>query len=172
MRKHIHTARDFLLPIIDFFYPPFRRLMPLRTFRYLVCGTCNTALGYIIYYVSFKFILNAHDVDLNLFVMRAHSAALFMTFPISFPFGFFLMKYVVFSDSNLQGRVQLFRYFLGYMINLVLNYTLLKVTVEVLNIYPTIAQMITILLLITISYLFQRYFTFRIEIKEVKETES
>ena len=27
MRRHIHSARDFLLPIIDFFYPPFRRIM-------------------------------------------------------------------------------------------------------------------------------------------------
>jgi len=171
MRKHIHTARDFLLPIIDFFYPPFRRLMNLKTFRYLVCGTCNTAVGYIAYYVSFRFILNTHDVDMGPFEIRAHSAALFMSFPISFPFGFFLMKYVVFSDSNLQGKVQLFRYFLGYMINLALNYILLKVLVEILNIYPTIAQMINILLLITISYLFQRFFTFRIEITEVKEKE-
>ena len=166
MRKHIHTARDFLLPIIDFFYPPFKKLMSLKTFRYAVCGAANTALGYIVYYVSFKFILNAHDVDMGPFVILAHSAALFMSFPISFPFGFFLMKYVVFSDSNLRGRVQLFRYFLGYMINLGLNYVLLKVSVEVLNIYPTVAQMGTILILILLSYLFQRYFTFRIEIKE------
>jgi putative flippase GtrA len=166
MRKHIHNARDFLLPIIDFFYPPFRRLMPLKTFRYAVCGAANTALGYIVYYVSFKFILNTHDVDMGPFEIRAHSAALFMSFPISFPFGFFLMKYVVFSDSNLRGRVQLFRYFLGYMINLGLNYVLLKVFVEVLNIYPTVAQLGTILILILLSYLFQRYFTFKIEVKE------
>ena len=172
MRKHIHTARDFLLPIIDFFYPPFKRLMNLKTFRYAVCGAANTALGYIIYYISFRFILNTHDVDMGPFEIRAHSAALFMSFPISFPFGFFLMKYVVFSDSNIPGRVQIFRYFLGYMINLGLNYVLLKVSVEVLNIYPTIAQLGTILILIILSYLFQRYFTFKIEVKETDEAKS
>ena len=166
MRKHIHSARDFLLPIIDFFYPPFRRLMNLKTFRYAVCGATNTAVGYIVYYVSFKYILKTQDLDMGFFEFKSHMAALFMSFLISFPFGFFLMKYVVLSDSNLRGKVQLFRYFLGYMINLSLNYILLKVSVEILNIYPTIAQMGTILVLITLSYLFQRYFTFRIEVKE------
>jgi putative flippase GtrA len=166
MRKHIHNARDFLLPIIDFFYPPFKRLMNLKTFRYAVCGAANTALGYIVYYISFKYILRTQDLDVGPFEIKSHMAALFMSFLISFPFGFFLMKYVVFSDSNLRGRVQLFRYFLGYMINLGLNYVLLKVSVEGLNIYPTVAQMGTILILILLSYLFQRYFTFRIDIKE------
>ncbi|HYM93865.1 MAG TPA: GtrA family protein, partial [Chitinophagaceae bacterium] len=83
------------------------------------------------------------------------------SFCIRFPFGFFLMKYVVFSDSGLRGKVQLFRYFLVYVINLVLNYVLLKITVELFHIYPTIAQMFDIVILILISYLFQRHFTFR-----------
>jgi putative flippase GtrA len=166
MRKHIHSVRDFLIPVIDFFYPLFRRMMPLKTFRYAVCGAANTAVGYIVYYISFRFILKTQDLDLGPFEIRSHMAALFMSFFISFPFGFFLMKYVVFSDSNLRGKVQLFRYFIGYMINLALNYVLLKIAVEILNIYPTIAQMGTIILLIIISYLVQRHFTFKIEIKE------
>jgi putative flippase GtrA len=166
MRKHIHSIRDFLLPIIDFFYPPFQRLMSLKTFRYGLCGAANTGLGYIAYYISFKYILHTSDLDLGSFVFKSHMAALFMSFCVSFPFGFFLMKYVVFSDSNLRGKVQLFRYFLGYLINLGLNYFLLKISVEVLQIYPTIAQLITICILIIFSYLFQRHFTFRIEVKE------
>ena len=160
MRRHIHTARDLVLPLIDFFYPPFRKLMNLQTFRYAVCGAANTAVGYIVYYISYKFILKTEDLDLGFFAFKSHIAALLMSFCISFPFGFFLMKYVVFSNSNLRGKVQLFRYFLVYMINLALNYLLLKITVEVLHIYPTVAQMITVLILILVSYLFQRHFTF------------
>lgn len=169
MRKHIHNARDFLLPIIDFFYPPFRRLMNLKTFRYAVCGAMNTAVGYIVYYISFKFIFKGENIDLGFYVFTAYTIALIASFFISFPIGFFLMKYVVFSDSNLPGRVQIFRYFLGYMINLTLNYILLKVSVEILHIYPTVAQMGTIIILILLSYLFQRYFTFKIEMKENEE---
>lgn len=163
MRKHIHTARDLVLPIIDFFYPPFRKLMNLQTFRYAVSGAANTALGYIVYYVSFKFILLGKGLDLGFLLIQNYTVALALSFCISFPFGFFLMKYVVFSDSYLRGRVQLFRYFLVYLINLGLNYAFLKITVEALHIYPTIAQLITISILILLSYLFQRHFTFRVD---------
>ena len=137
--------------------------MPLKTFRYAVCGAINTATGFIVYYIAFKYILKAENLDLGFYVFTAYTIALIASFFISFPFGFFLMKYIVFSDSNLRGKVQLFRYFIGYLVNLSLNYVLLKITVEMLHIYPTIAQMITVVILILFSYIFQRHFTFRIK---------
>jgi len=91
MRKHIHSARDFVLPIIDFFYPPFRKLMGLQTFRYTASGMINTALGYIVFYITFKFIFRAHPVDLGFYVLEAHSAALLVSFCICFPFGFYVL---------------------------------------------------------------------------------
>lgn len=166
MRKHIHNARDLILPLVDFFYPLFRRIMNLQTFRYAVCGAANTALGFVVFYISFKFIFAGENIDLGFYIFTPYTVALVLSFCISFPFGFFLMKYVVFSNSTLRGHVQLFRYFLVYLINLALNYVLLKVTVELLHIYPTIAQMIDIAILILLSYLFQRYFTFRIKTTE------
>jgi putative flippase GtrA len=163
MRRHIHNARDLVLPVIDFFYPPFRRLMGLQTFRYAFSGGVNTLLGLAVYFISFKYILQEKNLDLGFFAFKSHIAALFMSFCISFPFGFFLMKYVVFIDSNLRGKVQLFRYFLVYLFNLGLNYVFLKVFVELLHIYAIGAQLITTFILIMLSYLFQRHFTFRIK---------
>lgn len=162
MRKHIHTARDLVLPLIDFFYPPFRRWMGIQTFRYAASGAANTALGYVIFYIGFKFLFHARPVDLGFMAFEPHSAALLLSFCFSFPFGFFLMKYVVFSDSRMKGRVQLFRYFMLYVFNLGLNYVLLKVFVESLKIYPTIAQVFTTVLIILFSYVAQRNFTFKI----------
>src|SRR5688572_21767790 len=127
MRRHIHNARDLLLPVIDFFYPPFRKLMPIQTFRYVVSGGTNTVLGLAVYYISFEYIVKAENLDLGFYAFKPHIAALFMAFCVSFPFGFFLMKYVVFNDSKMRGKVQLFRYFMIYVFNLVLNYLLLKV---------------------------------------------
>lgn len=163
MRKHIHNARDLLLPLIDLFYPLFRKMMNLQTFRYAVCGALNTVVGFIVFYISFKFIFSGNNLDLGFYVFTPYTVALFFSFCISFPFGFFLMKYVVFTDSTLRGKAQLLRYFLVYLINLFLNYVLLKITVEILRIYPTIAQMIDIMILVLLSYLFQRHFTFRIK---------
>jgi putative flippase GtrA len=161
MRRHIHNARDLIIPVVDFFYPPFRRLMNLQTFRYAACGGLNTFTGLVVFYISFKFVLKARMVDLGFYVFEAYSIALFLSFLISFPFGFFLMKYVVFPESRLKGRVQMFRYLLAYLISLVINYLMLRLLVEVLHIYPTIAQVITTVIIIVFSYLFQRYFTFK-----------
>lgn len=163
MRKHIHSARDFVLPVIDFFYPPFRKLVGLQTFRYAVSGGANTLLGFAVYFVSFRYILKEENLDLGFFAFKSHSAALFISFLLTFPFGFFLMKYVVFSDSNTSGRIQLFRYFMIYLFNLALNYIILKVLVEKIYIHPILAQIITTVIIVLFSYVAQRYFTFRNE---------
>jgi putative flippase GtrA len=161
MRRHIHNARDLVIPIVDFFYPLFRRFMNLQTFRYAACGGVNTFVGFLSWYIIFKFILKEQNLDLGFYVFEPYSGALFLSFFIAFPFGFFLMKYVVFSDSRLRGKVQIVRYFLSYLINLVFNYLLLKLFIEVLSIYPTFAQIMAIIILVIFSYLFQRHFTFK-----------
>ena len=162
MRRHIHNARDLVLPVIDFFYPPFRKWMGIQTFRYAASGGANTLLGLAVFYTSFKFIFRAVPVDLGFYVFEAHSMALFLSFCVSFLFGFFLMKYVVFSDSKMKGRVQLFRYLLLYIFNLGINYVLLRLFVESFHVYPTIAQVITTVIIVLFSYIAQRNFTFRI----------
>lgn len=161
MRRHIHSARDFVLPIIDFFYPPFRRLMNIQTFRYAASGGGNTLLGLIVYYIGFKFIFAEKTFDIDFFAFKGHIAALILSFCVTFPVGFFMSKYVVFSDSNMKGRIQLFRYLMICLFNLALNYILLKIFVEKLHIYPVIAQVITICIVVLFSYVAQRNYSFK-----------
>ena len=140
--------------------------MPIQTFRYAACGGTNMALDIFVYYISYNYILNKQILDLGFIAFKPHIAALWMAFFISFPVGFFLSKYIVFSSSQLKGRVQLFRYILIVAINLLLNYAFLKTLVEYLNFYPTIARIFTTCVLVTFSFLSQKHFTF----KERKES--
>lgn len=55
----------------------------------------------------------------------------------------------------------MFRYLLVCSFNLLLNYALLKLAVEVLHIYPTFAQIGTTFFVAIASYLAQRHFSFR-----------
>ena len=161
MKRHIHSARDLIIPIIDFFYPPFRRLMNLQTFRYAACGGGNTLLGLLIYSFTYKYILHEETLHFGFYAFKAHVAALFASSSIGFFIGFFLMKYVVFNDSFLKGRVQLFRYLMLWLFCLLLNYILLKVFVERLHIDPIPAQFLTIAIVVLFSYLSQKYYTFK-----------
>lgn len=163
MRRHIYNVRDFILPVIDFFYPPFRRLMNLQTFRYAAAGGGNTLLGFLVYFISYKYILNEQQLHLGFYAFKAHVAALFFSFCITFPIGFFMSKYVVFNDSRMKGRIQLFRYFMICMFNLALNYILLKILVERAHVYPVFAQILTTMIVILFSYLAQRHFSFKVK---------
>lgn len=140
--------------------------MPIRTFRYAACGGGNMLLDIFIYYVSYNFILHKQVLDLGFIAFKPHIAALWMAFAVSFPVGFLLSKYVVFAKSELRGRVQLFRYLLIVCVNLVLNYVFLKVMVEYMDFYPTIARIFTTCIIVTFSFLSQKHFTF----KERKES--
>ena len=155
--------KDKLIAFIDFFYPLFRRFMPEQTYRYAVCGGTNTLLSIVVFNVFFKFVFKEQNVNLGFLVLKSYNAALFMSFCISFIVGFVLLKYLVFVESNLKGRIQLFRYLMAYLVNLVIMYFLMKFFVEFLHIEPHIAQLITTAVVITISYLSQKHFTFKVK---------
>ena len=152
-----------IISFIDFFYPPFSRVMPLQTFRYAACGSANTLLDIFIFFISYNYILRKQNLDLGFFVFKPYIAAFIMSFCISFPVGFVLMRNVVFSESTLHRRVQLFRYFILVIICIALNYFFIKLFVEQFHIYPTIAKILTTLIVVTFSYLTQKKYTFKVE---------
>ncbi len=135
--------------------------MPLQTFRYAVCGSSNMVLDIVVYYLSYNYILRKQILNIGFFTFKPHIAALLMSFSISFPVGFLLSKYIVFNNSFLRGRVQLLRYMLIVAINLLLNYSFLKVMVEYMNFYPTIARIFAAAFIVTFSYISQKHFTFK-----------
>jgi putative flippase GtrA len=146
--------------VIDFFYPPFSKIFDRETFRYAACGGSNTMLDIFLYFISYHFILQKKFVHTPFIAISPHIAAFIMAFVITFPIGFFLMRTVVFTESNLRGRVQLMRYFSVVMASLLLNYVFIKVLVEHLHFYPTIAKIITTGVVIVFSYFSQRKFSF------------
>jgi putative flippase GtrA len=158
--------KDKIITFIDFFYPPFSKLMPEQTFRYAACGGANTVLAILVFNFSHIFIFKQDNVDIGFVVLKPYNAALFISFCISFIIGFLLMKFVVFVDSNLKGRIQLFRYLVAYIVNLLLSYFLMKIFVEYANINAMLAQLITTVVVIAISYLSQKHFTFKIQKNE------
>lgn len=147
--------------MIDFFYPPFKKWIPLQTFRYVICGGSNTMLDIITFFISYNFILQKRVVHLGIIAISPHIMSFIIAFFVSFPVGFFLMRNVVFNDSNLQGRVQLFRYFLLVAVCIIMNYVFIKLFVEQFKIYPTIAKILTTILVVTFSYATQKKFAFK-----------
>ena len=151
------------LRFIDFFYPIFKRLMPLDTYRYAACGGMNTVLALLVYFVCYHYIFDKTLVDLGFLVFKPHMAALFVSGFGSFFVGFILNKFIVFTTSNLRGRIQLFRYLVSFLFNITLNYFMLKLLVEFLGQDVFYSQLLTTCIVIAISYLTQKHFTFKVK---------
>ncbi|MBS1775216.1 MAG: GtrA family protein [Bacteroidetes bacterium] len=157
------VLRNFVLAIIDFFHRPFSRWIDQQTFRYLACGGSNTVLDIFIYFISYHFILHKLPVHVAGITIAPHIFAFMMSFSVSFPMGFALSKYVVFTESNLKGRIQLFRYALLVGMCILLNYVFLKLFVEYCHIFPTPSKIITTAIVAVFSYFSQRNFTFKVK---------
>lgn len=152
-----------IISFIDFFYPPFRKIIPLQTFRYAVCGGSNMVLDILLFYVSFHFILNEQILHLGFIALKPYNAAIGMAFCVTFPLGFLLNKYIVFNSSYLRSYVQLFRYGLIVVINLFLNYAIINTLVQYAHFFPTIAKIIATIIIVIFSFLSQKHFTFRVK---------
>ncbi len=161
MRNIFVTIGSWIRSVIDFFYPPFRKYMAIQFFRYGVSGVANVIFDWVLYFLVYHFVLHQQMLHLGIVTLSSHIGALFITFPVSFISGFLLQKYVTFSTSELRGRVQLFRYFIVLLANLVLNYLGLKLLVDTLRVFPTPAKMIVTIFTTLFSYFSQKKYTFK-----------
>ncbi len=156
-------SKNFIIQIIDFFYfPIFRKYIPLQTFRYAACGGGNAVLNIVLYSLSFNLIFKDEIFHLfGLVPMTDYIAAFVFALAFTFPIGFILNKFVVFQASHLKGRVQLFRYALVTGLSILGNYLLLHFFVGVCGFWATPSQILTTIILSVSSYIAQNYFTFR-----------
>ena len=163
MRKVFILTGKFISDIIDFFYPPFRRYFSLQFFRYGVSGAGNMVFDWLLYSFVYNVVLQKQMLNLGLVTLSSPIAALFITFPITLFTGFLLQKYVTFTASEMRGHKQLVRYMLVVALNLVINYTGLKILNGVLGLWPIASKMIITVITTLFSYFLQKKFTFRIK---------
>ncbi len=135
--------------------------MPLQTFRYAACGGFNTVLDISLFFVSYNFILQKHQVHIGSVTIGAHIAAFLIGFMVTFPIGFYLSRYVVFQETSVKKATQLAKYFTVVFGCLMLNYAFLKIFVDLFGWYPTPSKILTTFFVVAFSYVSQKNFTFK-----------
>lgn len=148
---------------LDFFYPLFKRFFDRTTYYYAVCGVSNLVLSWILFFIFYQFLFKKENWHLPLvnITLSSYTMTAFLCFIISFSIGFTLLKYVVFTKSHLKGRTQLFRYAVSALITSFTSWILLKIFIETFNFFPTLANISASCIVVVISYLLQRKFSFR-----------
>lgn len=158
--------------IIDIFYPLFSRWMNKQVYHYLACGTINTVSDWILYFITYNFIVQKRFLDLGFVMMSPHILSLFIVTPITFTVGFCFSKYITFSQSNLKTFSQIFRYASLLAFNFLLTYLGLKLLVEVVGFYPTPSKMIITVVTTIIGFIIQKYFSFRVKKESASSDEN
>ncbi|UKJ06057.1 GtrA family protein [Solitalea lacus] len=140
-----------------------KKLLENNVFRFLISGGTSTAVDIVVYFIVFNFILYKQPVEFLGSIVSGHTAALCISFSAGFITNFFISKYFVFSNSNLQTRIQLFRYLIVASVNFGANYFLLKFFVEFLNWYPTPSRALAAMIVAVMSFLLGKYFAFKVK---------
>lgn len=158
----LRRSKGLIIQIIDFFYfPIFHRFIPLQTFRYAACGGGNALFNLVMFFIGYNFIFTQDVVHVGFISMTRYIAAFVFALLFSFPLGFMLNRYVVFTQSHLRGRVQLFRYGVTAATSIVLNYLLLHFFAGFCGFWATPSQALTTVILSVSSYFAQTHFSFR-----------
>lgn len=155
------SLAKFIQTFLDFFYPIVRRFMNKQTYYYIACGGGNTLFGFVLYYLAYHYWLQKENFTLGFIVIKPHIASFIVSFGITFPIGFYLSRYIVWSESYLRGRQQLVRHFLSLILFVFMNYILLKLFVEVFNWWAMPSQILTTTIIVIVSYLSQKYYSFK-----------
>ncbi len=165
MRRAHNSVRKAIFSVLDIFYPLFKRFMPIQTYHYAACGGGNTLFNIFLYHLFYNFVLHKQVLYVGSLAFKPHVAAFIMAFFITFPIGFYLSMFVVFQGSYLRRRIQFARYFMVAIVCVVLNYVLLKFFIETLgwSAHPTLSLMATAVIVVTFSYISQRFFSFKSE---------
>ena len=61
----MNRLAEGITKIIDFFYVPFRKIMPEQVFRYAACGGGNMVLDWVLYFLIYNFVIGHELVYLQ-----------------------------------------------------------------------------------------------------------
>jgi putative flippase GtrA len=150
---------------LDIFHPLFARFFDKQTYYYAACGGVNLVSSWLFFFLFYQYLFEKRifnmEINGEIYVVSAYTLSSMLCFVIAFLLGFLMNKFVVFTDSQLIGRVQLFRYAVSSWLSWLCSYLILKTLIEGLQFYPSIANVVASVITVFISYLLQRKYSFK-----------
>lgn len=148
--------------ILDLIYPMFGRFMTRSVFAYLSLGAANTALNILLFAWAYHFLFESESYEVSSFEIQSYTLSLLFAFILTVPSGYWLAKHFAFqSDVEQSSIASFFKYCLVVGQGLVSDYVIMKVLIVWLLAHPTIAKISSTVIVLTINYLLQKYFTFK-----------
>ena len=158
--------KPLLQYFLQYFYPAFKKILPYELYAYLAVGAANTALNIFLFAVIYQCILPQKVMPILGLGLASYTISLIIAFLVTVPTGFWLAKHFAFDRQN-QGRdqtgAQLSKYFLVVLQGLATDYLLLIALIMVADSHPTIAKLVSTMVVLAVNFLLQKNFTFKVK---------
>ncbi len=139
-----------------------KSLLNNKVVRYFFSAGTATVVDVSVYFTTFHYVLRKTDIPLiGPVVLTAPMLSLVVSYSCGLITNFVITRWLVFSESELRKRDQLFRFAQVALLVLFLNYLFMKVLVQGLEWYPTISRVISALSIGVLSYLFHKHYSFK-----------
>lgn len=132
--------------------------------RYIISGGTATGVDVVSFFIIFNYILNKQPLHFGHVLIGAHIASLCVSFTLGLITNFLITKYFVFNESNIRGREQFLRYMMVAVVTFFGNYFMMKLLVDVFNVWPTMARLIAVGTIAVLSYRLHKVFTFKVKL--------
>lgn len=153
--------KHFIHQLLHFFYPFFRNWMPYQVFAYLSVGAANTLFNIALFIIGYQILDKVTILSIHLFALEL---ATIISFAITVCSGFWLSKNFAFTDAsaeNMEKMKQFGKYGLVSLQGQLSDYLITKGLVIFLLVHPSVAYIISTIIMLSINYFLQKYFTFR-----------
>lgn len=124
-----------------------------QTTKFILIGGLNTIIGFTIYFLCFK----VFDLSYGLSLVISHIIGVINSFFWNRTWTFNVKK----SDKNM-----ILKFIVTYFITFLINYLLLILFIEVFRMNPLVAQVISTVLNTVVSFIGQKYWTFKVKTLE------
>lgn len=138
--------------------------MEHKGIRYIISGGTATGVDVVSFFIIFNYILDKQPLHFGHVLIGAHIASLCASFTLGLITNFLITKYFVFNESNIRGREQFLRYMMVAVVTFFGNYFMMKLLVDVINVWPTMARLIAVGTIAVLSYRLHKVFTFKVKL--------
>jgi putative flippase GtrA len=140
-----------------------RYLLGLKPVRYFFSAGIATVVDVLVYYLVYNHALQQKELTVfDTIVFKAPTVALSCSYSCGLITNFSITKYFVFHESELAGRIQLFRFIMVALVVLVANYYFMYFLINILDWYPTLSRAVSAISIGLFSFVAHRFFSFRI----------
>lgn len=163
--------KNIISYILTLFYPVFKKFLPFQVYTYLSVGAVNTLFNIGLFTICYSWLSQTEGAYLAGFKIHtfAVEVATIISFLLSVITGFWLSKTFAFtnaSNEKSERTKQFSKYFLVALQGQFSDYLITKALIIFMLINPTIAYVISTIIMLILNYFLQKYFTFKVKQSE------